>query len=316
MAEFWGIEVKSGESLVVECGGGFALHLSQACLGEVKKNKGNEPVFVSVKINDKKIVLGTLSCEKFPHLSFDLIFDQNFELSHNWKHGSVYFSGYRVLQNDYSSDDESESEPEIKEDLPVATNNEKPGSETKKPQPETEKAKPDSTGSKQKVKIAEPKKDEKPDNDSDDSTADEDESFDEDDSSDDKDLTTTGEEDESDGEDEDSDESDDSSDEDEETPKTVGLKIEKGKKRPAESAKKTPLPDKKVKLVTPQKTDGKKASGHVATPHPSKKILKTPASSDQKKEQTQKSFPCTSCNRAFGSEAALQSHSKAKHSAA
>ncbi|EEF33790.1 Histone deacetylase 2a, putative [Ricinus communis] len=268
-----GIEVKSGESLVVECGGGFALHLSQACLGEVKKNKGNEPVFVSVKINDKKIVLGTLSCEKFPHLSFDLIFDQNFELSHNWKHGSVYFS-------------------------------EKPGSETKKPQPETEKAKPDSTGSKQKVKIAEPKKDEKPDNDSDDSTADEDESFDEDDSSDDKVLY--------DGEDEDSDESDDSSDEDEETPKT----IEKGKKRPAESAKKTPLPDKKVKLVTPQKTDGKKASGHVATPHPSKKILKTPASSDQKKEQTQKSFPCTSCNRAFGSEAALQSHSKAKHSAA
>lgn len=80
--------------------------------------------------------------------------------------------------------------------------------------------------------------------------------------------------------------------------------------------------------------------GHVATPHPSKQTVKTPANNDQKKDQTQKSFACVSCNRlvslqkllklfstalepyvnylcrSFGSENALQSHTKAKHSAA
>ncbi|KAG6769707.1 hypothetical protein POTOM_025368 [Populus tomentosa] len=61
--------------------------------------------------------------------------------------------------------------------------------------------------------------------------------------------------------------------------------------------------------------DLKKTGVHIATPHPSKQAAKTPANS-QRKEQAQKSFSCSSCNRSFGSENALQSHSKAKHSAA
>nr|POF00786.1 histone deacetylase hdt1 [Quercus suber] len=60
-------------------------------------------------------------------------------------------------------------------------------------------------------------------------------------------------------------------DEREETPKNV----ESSKKRP-ESATKTPVPAKKAKAATPQKTDGKKVGGHTATPHPSKKGVKTP----------------------------------------
>ncbi|KAK8715692.1 hypothetical protein V6N13_043020 [Hibiscus sabdariffa] len=91
------------------------------------------------------------------------------------------------------------------------------------------------------------------------------------------------------------------------------------KKRSAESARKTPAPEKKAKLVTPQRTDSKKVGGHIATPHPSKQAKKASAAIAQAK-QTPKSggssFPCKSCGRSFGSENALQSHSKAKHGAA
>ncbi|PPR89176.1 hypothetical protein GOBAR_AA31511 [Gossypium barbadense] len=78
------------------------------------------------------------------------------------------------------------------------------------------------------------------------------------------------------------------------------------KKRPAESSKKTPTPEKKAKL---------KAGGHTATPHPSKKAGKTSAAAAQVKQTPRSggSFPCKSCGRSFGSENALQSHSKAKH---
>lgn len=67
----------------------------QASLGEAK-TKGNESVPLHLKFGDQKLVLGTLSLEKFPQLSFDLVFEKEFELSHNWKQGSVYFCGYRA----------------------------------------------------------------------------------------------------------------------------------------------------------------------------------------------------------------------------
>jgi hypothetical protein len=67
----------------------------QASLGE-SKNKGNESVPLYLKFGDQKLVLGTLSQEKFPQLSFDLVFEKEFELSHSWKQGSVFFCGYRA----------------------------------------------------------------------------------------------------------------------------------------------------------------------------------------------------------------------------
>ncbi|KAM1184304.1 hypothetical protein TB2_013430 [Malus domestica] len=108
--------------------------------------------------------------------------------------------------------------------------------------------------------------------------------------------------------------SDDDSEEDEETPK----KADVGKKRPAESSK-TPANDKKPKFVTPEKIGSRKGSVHTATPHPSKQTGKKPATSDQSKQQAPKSsgaFHCQPCNRSFNSDGALQSHTKAKHSAA
>ena len=68
----------------------------QASIGEVKKEKGNETICLFVNVDGQRLVLGTLFSEKLPQQQFDLVFDRNFELSHNWKSGSVYFYGYRA----------------------------------------------------------------------------------------------------------------------------------------------------------------------------------------------------------------------------
>ncbi|XAR64629.1 Histone deacetylase [Bertholletia excelsa] len=307
--EFWGVEVKSGEPCPVKPGDGRIVHVSQACLGAFRKDKGSESVYLNVTIGGRKLVLGTLSTEKFPQLQFDLVFDKNFELSHNWKNGSVYFYGYKCDNPFNETDDQTEAKSD--DDLPVmAAEFEKPKAEAKQekiPAAEnTTTAKPESAVEKHKVKIVEPKKGLK--------TVEDDGSSEERSDSD-----SSG----SDGSDDsDSDESDDSESEgakaetedEDETPK----KAEPSKKRPAEPANKGPGPDKKAKLVTPKKTgaDTKKVVAHVATPHPAKQAGKTPA--NQPKQQTPKSagsHPCKLCNRSFNSENALQSHSKAKHSA-
>ena len=54
------------------------------------------PIFV--KFNDQKLVLGTLSAEKCSQISYDLVFEKEFELSHGSKNASVYFCGYKSLQ--------------------------------------------------------------------------------------------------------------------------------------------------------------------------------------------------------------------------
>ncbi|KAH6762243.1 hypothetical protein C2S52_019676 [Perilla frutescens var. hirtella] len=257
--EFWGVEVKSGETLKVVPGEDMVLHLSQACLGELKKDKGNESVCLFVNVNGKRLVLGTLFSEKLPQQQFDLVFDREFDLSHNWKNGTVYFYGYRannpfeeyplnfelyfiLLSHEMSGGSESESE----EDIPlVAANNGKPEAKAKAEKPaEVGKA-----------------------------------------------IAVKGKE-------------------------SAGKqKVEPSKKRASESATKTPVQDKKAK-VTPQKTDGKKVSGHVATPHPAKQAGKTPANKpNQQTPQSGSSHLCKSCSRTFNSDKALESHTKAKHTA-
>lgn len=300
--EFWGAEVKSGEPLKVEPGEGIVLHLSQACLGEGQKEKGHESVCLFVNIDNQKFVLGTLSSEKFPQLSFDLVFEKTFELSHNWKNGSVHFCGYKAV-NPVESDGTSDSESDLGDDLPLnAVENGKPETQIKQAKPDVGKA---NIGKANKqVKIVEPNKDVKADEKDEQSDGDEDDS--------DEDMLNDEESDEE--EDDDDDDEDESSEEDEETPK----KAESIKKRPAGSAGKTPVPDKKTKLTTPQKTDGKKVSGHVATPFPTKQAGKALAKNDNSKQTPKSSgtFECKSCKRSFGSEVALSSHTKAKHGAA
>jgi nucleophosmin 1 len=295
---FWGVEVKAGEPIKVNPDPSFVIHLSQACLGETKKDKGNDSVVLTLKIGDQKLVLGMLSMDKIPQLSFDLVFEKEFELSHNWKNGSVYFCGYQTLygdedENDFEEFDDSEEE----EDVPaIAAENGKGGLKLEQAKPATTKA-----SEKPKVKVVEPSKDDDAeDSDEEDDDSDDDEEGSEDES--DEDMVGA----DSDDGDEDSDE-----DDDEETHK----KVDSSKKRPNQSAIKTPVPAKKAKSDTPQKSGGKKGA-HTATPHPAKNAGKTPVSGDKSKAQTPKSggqFSCKSCTKSFGSEIAVQSHSKAKH---
>ncbi|XP_022731775.1 histone deacetylase HDT1-like isoform X1 [Durio zibethinus] len=274
--EFWGIEVKAGQPIKTDPGASYIIHLSQASLGESKNKAESVPLYVNA--NGKKLVLGTLSHQNCPQLTFDLVFDQDFELSHNWKNGSVYFIGYRTFVPEEGTEDEfdtpSEEESSEEEEVPVAA------AENGKTKIDTKTANAD-TG----IKIAEPGNNKKTEDDDDESGSDEDDDSEDEDESDEMSMDEG------------------SDDEDEETPK----KVESSKKRSAEAT--TPVSAKKAKsAATPQKTDGKKG-GHAATPHPSKQAGKNSAKSPKSGGQ----FSCGSCNKSFGSEGGLESHKKAKH---
>ncbi|THG14507.1 hypothetical protein TEA_029626 [Camellia sinensis var. sinensis] len=309
------VEVKAGQPLKVTPQLGKVIHISQGALGEGKKEKGNDLIPLRVKINGEKFVVGSLSAENFPQVAFDLVFEKDFELSHDWKNGSVYFCGYSadnpfvypsnsflIMLNFMQSDDSSDDE-----DIPLPlTENGKIESKVEEVKPDASKgktAKPESSA-KPKVTVVEPKKDDESDDD------DSDDSFEDD--SDDEDMM--GASDDIGDSDDDDTEDDDSEDEDDETPKKAGP----AKKRATESATKTPVPAKKAKLDTPQKTGGKKGGGHTATPHPSKQVGKTNATansnkSNEKSPKSEAKVSCKSCSKTFNSDNALQSHTKAKH---
>ncbi|KAE9590873.1 putative histone deacetylase transcription factor C2H2 family [Lupinus albus] len=180
--------------------------------------------------------------------------------------------------------------------------------------------KPDANEAKQKEKIAAPikkqkakEKEDSSDESDEDSSEDEPMANGEIESSEDEDDSNEEEDNEDESDDEDKSDDEDESDE-EETPK----KAEPSNKRALDSSKKTPVPEKKAKFITPQKTGGKNGSGHVATPHPSKQAGKAAVSNNQPpKQHTPKSggeYSCKPCNRSFKTEDALGSHNKAKHS--
>ncbi|URE35684.1 Histone deacetylase [Musa troglodytarum] len=95
--EFWGVEIKPEEAIKVDPGEDKYLHLSQASLGETKKDKGNENILVYVTFNNQKLVLGTLSADKCAQIQYDLVFEKEFEISHNSKNASVYLCGYKTV---------------------------------------------------------------------------------------------------------------------------------------------------------------------------------------------------------------------------
>nr|ACU22923.1 unknown [Glycine max] len=303
--EFWGAEVKVGESVKVDPAEFEAcIHLSQAALGEAKKDKSNEPVVLYLKVGQQKFVLGTLSREKIPQIPLELVLEKEFELSHNSKNASVHFCGYKAFY-DTGDDSEEDEFTDSEEDVPLLkAENGKP--ETKAEElkvPESKKAVAKASASAKQVKIVEPKKDNEEDSD--------------DDSDEDDDFGSSDEEME-DADSDSDDESDDKEDDDEEThPKNK--KADLGKKRPNESASKTPVSSKKAKNATPEKTDGKKG-GHTATPHPAKKGGKTPSSEAKAKTPNNEAktpmsggLSCKSCSKSFNSESGLQQHNKAKH---
>ncbi|KAK4358622.1 hypothetical protein RND71_020851 [Anisodus tanguticus] len=237
--EFWGVEVKAGESLKVRPELFKLIHVSQAAMGESKDAKEAKNVPLRVTVGENSYVIGTLSGEDRPQLMFDLVFEKEFELSHGWKNGSVYFIGY-AADDPSVDDDEIDSGDDVFEDeenVLAAINGklEEKKADVKDVKLSTEK----------NAKAAEPKKEAESDEDS------EDDSDDEDDSEDDSDDVPLG----MDGPEgiDFSDDSEDDDDLEDETPKKV-----EQKKRPAPSPKVAPGSGKKAKQATPDKSGGKK----------------------------------------------------------
>lgn len=252
--EFWGVEVKAGESLKVKPDLFKLIHISQAAIGEVKDFKEAKHVPLRLTVGENSYVIGTLSAEDRPQLMFDLVFEKEFQLSHGWKNGSVYFIGYTA---DDPSTDEIDSGDDMfsDEENVLEAPNEKLVADAK------EDVKPDALKSAQSkdaknAKVAEPKKEADSDKDNDDDSEDDsdDEDDDSEDDSDDVPLGMDGPEGMDLSDDSEDDEDDDSEEEEEETPKKV-----EQKKRPAPSPKVAPGSGKKAKQATPDnKSGGKK----------------------------------------------------------
>ncbi|CAL9152867.1 histone deacetylase HDT1-like isoform X1 [Musa acuminata AAA Group] len=311
--EFWGVEIKPEETVKVDPGEDKYLHLSQASLGETKKDKGHENILIYVKFNNQKLVLGTLSADKCAQIQYDLVFEKEFEISHNSKNASVYLCGYRTVAlggDEFPDFDESDSDADEDIQLEHIVNGK---TNVKDEQPKSTAGKSNVSSAKGKPKVAELKKADKQKVNKEDDE--DDEESEEDESDDDEDTAKADAEDDSEDEDE-------SSDEDEATVK----KAEPSNKRPAGSALKTPVSEKKAKLRVSQGSGGSqkkggagKKDGQPATPNPAKRSGKTPTTNDKSKQQTPKSagsINCKSCGKKFNSDNGLQAHTKAKHGGA
>ncbi|CAH1447140.1 unnamed protein product [Lactuca virosa] len=106
----FGLEVKTGEVTDVKIGQWRSLHLAQACLGAID-GEGDDPVHLYIIVDGKRFVLATLYPKSLPTQEFNLVFVENFKLSHDMKNTSVHFFGTQNLQLSKiikDSDDEKE----------------------------------------------------------------------------------------------------------------------------------------------------------------------------------------------------------------
>ncbi|XP_048564276.1 uncharacterized protein LOC125544584 isoform X2 [Triticum urartu] len=91
--EFWGREVKPGQTVSCDAGDEYVIRISQVALGDTNKKK--EEVAIYVKVDHWQIVTGTLMAKRHPHMMCDLTFEKEFELSHSSQTSSVFFCGYK-----------------------------------------------------------------------------------------------------------------------------------------------------------------------------------------------------------------------------
>uniref|UniRef100_A0A0A9H363 Hdt102 n=1 Tax=Arundo donax TaxID=35708 RepID=A0A0A9H363_ARUDO len=340
--EHWGVVVKPGET--VKCDPGrFYCVVSQIAL---QAGKGNENVEVFVEVGGKRLLIGTLSVDRHPQYTIELVFEKEFELLHTSKTSNISVIGYKFSEcerkypyvggsEDYDSDSEegessnnkdSSNEDDVEssdEDIDSPKNvevNNRPAETPLKTAPEkkekrTTPSKGNITGCDEDDVESSDEDEESPENDKGKNrpaettlkTPPEKEKI----TTPSKGNNTSSDEDDVESSDEDED-SPSPKKKDEDSPKNV-----KGKNRPAETPLKTP-PEKKAKITPPSKrrntgscTGKKSVHVHVATPYPSSKhVKKTPSTSDNPKQPT--GYACKSCSKTFNSYIALKTHCKVK----
>eukprot|EP01018_Ginkgo_biloba_P008301 Gb_28752 [translate_table: standard] len=341
--EFWGVEVKPGETLTCNPGDDKYLHLSQAALGEIQNAKENERFPIYVHTDDKKIMIGTLAYGKCDQIWLDIVFEKEFKLSHSCTSASVFFCGYTTVTQDGDEfggfdDEDSESEDDKQAQAmrsPAKVNGKAEAKPTRpevatvgtKPvKPESETAGKAATKVKPELKLVAGKNVGKYD----DESGDDDEDEDEDDEDDDEEMA----EDSSDDEDESGESEDDSEDESDEDDSKKTPKVEvASKKRPLpDSAIKSPATDKKAKVITPAEVQkpgidvGKKGGPKIPGGTPTtaaKQQVKAKGTQGAKEAPKPTTTPgsgkklgehfCSPCSRNFATESALNQHNTAKH---
>ncbi|CAH2060408.1 unnamed protein product, partial [Thlaspi arvense] len=104
------IEIKAGSPFKFKQEDGYVIRVTQVTLGESKKVK-DEAIHLYVKVggSKEKLLVGNLS-QKIPQLSMDLIFEQDFEFSHECKNSSVFVLGYKSYNDDEVEDFDSDDE--------------------------------------------------------------------------------------------------------------------------------------------------------------------------------------------------------------
>ncbi|XP_039852315.1 histone deacetylase HDT2-like isoform X2 [Panicum virgatum] len=286
----WGVLVRPGET--VKCNPGeLYCHISQIALQD---DKGNEDVRVFVKINENRILIGTLSVDKYPQCKIGLVFEEEFELMHTSKNSNISAIGFKFREGKRksysytSTDEDDDSDEEVPLAIPLYPN----ADDDKSKETKSGVEKPVATQLCKPNNILEETKDPEKlkadvggtgDDDSDGNAVDsaEGESGDDEDSSDEDDSESS---DEVDGE---------------------ASKHATGKIRPAETPLRTPV-NKKAKIATPSMgnktgTGSTKRSGyvHVATLYPSsKQVKKIPSIIDNSKRAT--GYSCKSCSNRSG----------------
>lgn len=99
--EFWGAEVQPGKSFYAGVRKGQVLHISQAIVGDIIDSSSN--IYLHITFDGKQYVCGTLHSERFPHQTFDLLFNKSVTISHTSEHSSVYFYGYTTENLGYEN---------------------------------------------------------------------------------------------------------------------------------------------------------------------------------------------------------------------
>ncbi|KAL6616582.1 hypothetical protein ACP70R_038852 [Stipagrostis hirtigluma subsp. patula] len=263
--EHWGVVVRPGETVRCDPGEVYC-HLSQIALQAGKEN-GHVRVFV--KVDGKELLIGTLSVDKYPQHTTDLVFEKEFELLHTSKTSNISAIGYKFSDVCRKSDTSSEKDGESDDEAPLAI--------PLYPNADDDKSKETRSGadklvapraavtqsSEPKVTLEETKHPGKlkanvdgSDEDSDYSEGNE--SIDDEDSRDEDDSENPDE------------------DDDEDSPRNA-----KGKNRPAETSLKTP-PEKKSKIAKP--STGKKSSEDEENPKGKNRPAETPLKTPQEKK--------------------------------
>ena len=64
----------------------------------LQDDKGDEDVRVFVKVNGNRILIGTLSVDKYPQCKIGLVFEKEFELMHTSKNSNISAIGFKFRE--------------------------------------------------------------------------------------------------------------------------------------------------------------------------------------------------------------------------